>query len=73
MGTNTKKLDNFFSVRHEHYCTDRYAMGETIVKAETPEEAMTKLNDYLKTEPHGAYTPLPCKSIKDVYPLSYLA
>ena len=66
------KQAGLYDVRHEHYCTDRYEMGSTIVKAKTKKEAMDKLNAYLETKPQGVYTPLLCTSMDNVYELTVL-
>lgn len=62
----------FFRVSHQKYCTDHYELGSTIVKAESKEEAMEKLNKYLATYPDGGYTALPCEKIEYVNELTYL-
>lgn len=65
-------IEGLWRVRHEHYCTDRYSRQDTIVKADSAQEAMDKLNAYLDTKPDGGYTALKCESINDVYPFSAL-
>lgn len=59
-----------YKVHHEQYATDRYVLGETIVKAESKQAAMDRLNEYLATKPHGAFTGLPCTDIKHVHELT---
>lgn len=64
--------EGLYKIMHEHYATDRYQFGTTIVSASSKEEAMKKLNDYLETKPDGVYTALPCKDIKYVLELKVL-
>jgi hypothetical protein len=64
--------EGLYKIFHEHYATDRYQYGTTIVSASSKEEAMKKLNDYLSTKPDGVYTALPCKDINDVHVLKVL-
>lgn len=66
------KEEGMYKIIHQHFATDRYEYGETIVKATSKQEAMDKLNDHLSTKPNGVYTALPCKSVKDVYNLKVL-
>lgn len=64
--------EGLYKIMHEHYATDRYQFGTTIVSASSKEEAMKKLNDYLETKPNGVYTALPCEDIKHVWELKVL-
>ena len=64
--------EGLYKIMHEHYATDRYQFGTTIVSASSKEEAMKKLNDYLETKPDGVYTALPCEDIKRVWELKVL-
>ncbi len=68
-----KKHTKLFQVIHPHFSTDRYESGITIVEADSKEEAMQKLNDYLFTKPDGVYTDEPCKKIEYVSELQYLS
>lgn len=61
-----------WKVLHKKYATDRYQLGETTVIAATPEEAMSKLNAYLITQPDGIYTDLLCESVSNVSQLKVL-
>ena len=67
-----RKSPSLFAVYHQHFATDRYVTGSTIVSASSKEEAMDKLNMYLDTKPNGAYTAEKCLSIKDIYELNVL-
>ena len=64
--------EGFYKIKHEHYATDRYQYGTTIVSASNKEEAMKKLKEYLETKPDGVYTALPCEDIKYVWELKVL-
>ncbi len=64
--------EGMYKIMHQYFVTDRYEYGETIVKATSKQDAMDKLNEHLLSKPNGIYTPLPCKSIKDVYNLKVL-
>lgn len=64
--------EGLYKIMHQHYATDRYQYGTTIVSASSKEEAMKKLNEYLETKPDGVYTALPCENIKDVWELEVL-
>lgn len=63
------KLWNVF---HEHYATDRYELGTTVVMAKSAEEARNKLNAWLATKPDGVYTSLDCTSVSNVHQLTAL-
>lgn len=61
-----------YEVIHQKYATDRFAWGTTIVSANSKEEAMNKLNDYLSTYPDGGYTSLPCRNVNEINLLTVL-
>ena len=61
-----------FKVIHRQFVTDHYEFGDTIVSANSKQEAMDKLNNYLSTKPHDIYTAEPCQDIGDVYELQIL-
>ncbi len=64
---------NMYSVTHKQFATDRFEFGTTIVEADSKENAMKKLNEYLATEPDGVYTSKPCDKIEYVSELEYLS
>jgi hypothetical protein len=67
-----KRESKLYTVIHEVYSTDRYVYGSTLVRADSKEDAMNKLNDYLRTKPDGVYTALLCKSIESVFETNVL-
>lgn len=67
------ECNGIYNVRHDHFATDRYESGITVVKASSKQEAMDILNEYLSTNPDGGYTARPCISVKDVYDFEVLA
>jgi hypothetical protein len=74
--SNTYSFDNsegLYRIFHNKFATDKFELGSTIVKASSKEEAMNILNNYLSTNPDGAYTSEPCKSIEDVVSLKVLS
>ncbi len=62
-----------YSIVHKQFATDRFVFGTTIVEADSKENAMKKLNDYLSTKPDGFYTNEPCEKIEYVSELKYLS
>ena len=73
LGISYIECNGIFNIRHEHFATDRYESGITVVKASSKQEAMDILNEYLSTNPDGGYTARPCRSVKDVYDFEVLA
>lgn len=64
MNLQEKKL---YSIFHFKYGTDNLYSGETLVRGYSKQDAMDKLNNFLKTKPYDNYTPELCKSINDVH------
>lgn len=69
MTTTFKTLFTLFTVRHEHFHTDHYEMGTTLVEASSKQEAFDIVNNYVKQQEIavGGYAPLPCESLEHVY------
>jgi len=62
-----KTIEGLYTVLHQHYATDRYVMGSTIIEASNKQDAMDKLNKHLATMPDGAYTAKPCEDIAHIH------